>query len=591
MATKQVSVRMAAVGGKQVKAELVEIGAAGERSFNQLDRSARVGGGGLQNLGFQVQDFAVQVGAGTSATQALAQQLPQLLSGFGLLGVAIGTATAIAIPLSAAFLGAKEQAESLDTVLRNMDASVKALEETAQAFSAGGLTELAAKYGEVNAAVLLLIQRQRELAVDEALGQAQAAIASMNAEIGSLFRNRVGELADFLGVEESVRQVDSFGNAIRAVNPIITEFQAGLIAVSEAATFEEQAAAVADLLDLMDETSAKGGELYRSFVQAESALRAMNAAGGGVNGWLDAAIGGAGDLAGQLWEAARAAFSVGQNQAAAAAAQPAVGDDRLAQAYATYGATRSAADDPMWAAPAAPVRRGGGGARRSGGGGGRGGMSDDAREAARIFEETRTEAEKYATQLERLNELHAGGFVSADTFGRAIEQLGEKTKSAKTKADDLNASFAELFETIVLRSEDAGDALSKLLNGFASELARGAFSGLNTAIFGKGGIGAVVAGLFGGGRAGGGPVMGGRSYMVGEAGPEMITMGGNGYVTSTSALRSAVAGGGGGVVFNVDARGATEGVAAQIQRAIAEAAPAIVRASVQANRGAAARGM
>ena len=67
--------------------------------MRDIDRASRAGSGGLQNIGFQVQDFAVQVGAGTSASQALAQQLPQLLSGFGLFGIALGTASAVLLPL------------------------------------------------------------------------------------------------------------------------------------------------------------------------------------------------------------------------------------------------------------------------------------------------------------------------------------------------------------------------------------------------------------------------------------------------------------------------------------------------------------
>ena len=52
----------------------------------------------IQNTAFQIQDFAVQVASGTSATRALSQQLPQLLSGFGLFGAVIGTASAVLLP-------------------------------------------------------------------------------------------------------------------------------------------------------------------------------------------------------------------------------------------------------------------------------------------------------------------------------------------------------------------------------------------------------------------------------------------------------------------------------------------------------------
>ncbi len=585
MTTKSVSVRIAMEGGKVVEAQLIGLGQRGSKALGDLDRSARGSTGGLQNLGFQVQDFAVQVGAGTSATQALAQQLPQLLSGFGLLGMAIGTASAVAIPLlSMAFGNLREEVLSVDEAVKGLEASTDALRTANEAFSATGLAGLAEQYGEVSAAVLLLTQRQANLAAAQAQEAAAAAAEAFSAEFNAVLGTRRGAIADFLGLElgfvNTKKQVEE-------VLPRIAEFEQLLVNIANADSFGEQADAIAAMLALLDQTEAKGGEFYETLVNSESSLRAMEAAGGGINSWLDAAITGAADLAGQFWEAARAALSVGQNQAAGAA-QPGVGGDRLSQAYATYGATRLAADDPIWAVPAAPARRGGGGARRSGGGG-RGGVSDDAREAARIFEETRTEAEKYAAELERLNLLHADGFLSANTLGRAIEQLGEKTKETKDEAERLNDAFSDTFEAIITGSSSANEALSSLFGNLASQLANSAFDGLNTALFGEGGLGSVVSGIFGGGRAGGGPVQAGRSYMVGEAGPELVTMGGNGFVTPTAALRSAVQGGG-GVVINIDARGAVDGVATQIRREMQAVLPAFLQASVGANRAAASRG-
>jgi hypothetical protein len=379
------------------------------------------------------------------------------------------------------------------------------------------------------------------------------------------------------------------------VNPVIADFEAGLEAASSAATFAEQADSVAKLLTLMDGTAAKGSDLYNSFVEAESALRAMNAAGDGVNGWLDGAIVEAGNLAGQLWEAARAALSVGQNQSAAAAraaAQIAIddgmvysgrgGDPRQFIAGESGSFNRDLFEVPK------PVGGGGRASRRSGGGGVPR-ISDDEREAARIFDETRTAAEKYGIELKKLNDLKASGALDSDTYARAMEALKETTDDATEKAKALNAEFESTFANIVTGAKSGEEALADLFNSFADQLARSAFQGLNNGLFGQGGIGAVLAPLFGGARAGGGPVLAGRSYMVGESGPEMVTMGGNGYVTSNAALRSAV-GAGGGPVIQIDARYATEGTAAMIAKAIQRAAPAIVKQSVAANRAAGARG-
>lgn len=66
---------------------------------NDSNKSYKGMGGSIRNVSYQVQDFATQVGAGTSASTALGQQLPQLLSGFGLMGVVLGTVTAVIIPL------------------------------------------------------------------------------------------------------------------------------------------------------------------------------------------------------------------------------------------------------------------------------------------------------------------------------------------------------------------------------------------------------------------------------------------------------------------------------------------------------------
>lgn len=60
------------------------------------------------------------------------------------------------------------------------------------------------------------------------------------------------------------------------------------------------------------------------------------------------------------------------------------------------------------------------------------------------------------------------------------------------------------------------------------------------------GIGGFFSSLFGGGKAGGGSVLGGKSYLVGERGPEILHMGGNGFVQPNSAMS-----GGGHTYVNV----------------------------------------
>lgn len=81
-----------------------------ESQYISTTTAAKKTGINFQNVGYQIQDFAVQVGSGTDATRALGQQLPQLLSGFGVVGVAIGTLSAVLVPLIGHFLQASDNA-------------------------------------------------------------------------------------------------------------------------------------------------------------------------------------------------------------------------------------------------------------------------------------------------------------------------------------------------------------------------------------------------------------------------------------------------------------------------------------------------
>ena len=72
---------------------------AGSRRLSAATSRQRRYGLAVQNAGFQVGDFAVQVASGTSAVRAMAQQLPQLLGGFGVWGSVVGAAVAVGAAL------------------------------------------------------------------------------------------------------------------------------------------------------------------------------------------------------------------------------------------------------------------------------------------------------------------------------------------------------------------------------------------------------------------------------------------------------------------------------------------------------------
>jgi len=65
------------------------------------------------------------------------------------------------------------------------------------------------------------------------------------------------------------------------------------------------------------------------------------------------------------------------------------------------------------------------------------------------------------------------------------------------------------------------------------------------------GIGNVIDSVFGGGRAAGGPVLGGTSYLVGEKGPEIFTPSSTGFITPNNKLGS-------NTVINLNVTGAID---------------------------------
>lgn len=74
------------------------------------------------------------------------------------------------------------------------------------------------------------------------------------------------------------------------------------------------------------------------------------------------------------------------------------------------------------------------------------------------------------------------------------------------------------------------------------------------------GISGAISSIFGGGKAAGGPVSGGTTYLVGEKGPELFTPGSSGSIIPNNRL------GGGGSTINITVNGAldAEGTARQI---------------------------
>jgi len=129
--------RRAEAGFDRVEKGMAGVGAAADRASSRTDRlgttlnrntgRSSAFGRGIQNASFQLGDFATQVGAGTSASIALGQQLPQLLGGFGILGAVLGAVVAVAVPLTRAFQGLAGDSENLERALGTLSPAAGAI--------------------------------------------------------------------------------------------------------------------------------------------------------------------------------------------------------------------------------------------------------------------------------------------------------------------------------------------------------------------------------------------------------------------------------------------------------------------------------
>jgi phage-related minor tail protein len=97
-----------------------------------------------------------------------------------------------------------------------------------------------------------------------------------------------------------------------------------------------------------------------------------------------------------------------------------------------------------------------------------------------------------------------------------------------------------LFDALISGTQDWNAVLTDTLRSFSQLLLNAGFSAIGQSA----GKDSLLGKLFGGFRANGGPVSPGKSYMVGERGPEMFVPSGKGSIVANRDL-------GGGTVINI----------------------------------------
>lgn len=513
----------------------------------------------IQNASFQLQDIVVQMAMGVPASRTLGQQLPQLLGGFGPLGAVIGVATGALLAFGPSLLGATEDAKTLQETLDDLSDTIGSMRDLSKEMAS--LEGLAERYGVIDAELVRLLGHMREQQQLAAQNQAADAVKLIADEYKAassavnIFKitgtGAAKELADELGLTKLE----------------FLALQAGIREAEAATTLEDQASAVAKIAEYLSRATGANEDLVEQAVQ--TALRLREAAKAGqdldnvdLEGSLAGAANQAGRIADELGRAATNALSAAAGAAAArqdAEIRRQFAGDPIGQAGALAAAQFNRSSGALRGSQDAILRGQGsalqaqivadaeatarlnaetaklnetmkGGAKT---------ISDVEKEAARLYESTRTEAERFAAEQEKIETLYRTGAISGEVYTRAIEDLNAKfdpftklvASVSSTVENELNSAFA----SVLKGTADLGDALLSFASNVLAKVAQDLFAqqfaapiaeGISAIFSAKGNVfdqSGVTA--FAKGGVVGGPTIfpfANGVGLMGEAGPEAI---------------------------------------------------------------------
>jgi hypothetical protein len=199
--------------------------------------------------------------------------------------------------------------------------------------------------------------------------------------------------------------------------------------------------------------------------------------------------------------------------------------------------------------------------------------------------------EKQRETMQFLAKAFEDGKISAEQFNDAAIgnlKLTESLKESKSAAEELGLTFKSSFEDAITTGKSLSDVLKSLGQDLLKLAIRKNITEPLFNSFSGSGFFDTLGGLFGGGKAAGGPVDAGRLYRVNEDKPEMLDVNGSQYLMMGSKggmVRPNPQGNSGNpLVINVGAGASRSEVIAAVQQGVA-ASVGIVSAS-QRRRGA-----
>lgn len=471
----------------------------------------RFGAVGMQQVGYQVQDFAVQVQGGTSAMVALGQQGSQLLGIFGPAGAIAGAILAVGTGLVGAFMASKKAGDESITTAKMYKDAMKESTEAVRSLKDENYM-LANSYKSVSVAKLTqaLNQIKQEKAEKEDFNKKKIADNRRQGQGAGLFKADLGDTKmSFFG--------DTYDEAIAKLESQIKKTQ-DLFDKNQELTLKKKTAE--DLVKQNEEQDKFLVKLDRQLlntINLESRKGAELLAAKQINEMRDFEV--------SLLEMG---LKVGEQKYIQAVLTKELEQESIARAFYKLQ------------------------------------IEKEAEEAKKIQQKKQLERfkalQKEAKKLNKItSESEQIGKAIANSFDSAMTSMVDGTKSVKDAFKSMTvAIIKDLYKIFIVKK----------------------ITGMITSAF-DGGDAALSGPQHGGGRANGGPVQGGRSYTVGERGPETFTPAMSGTITPNSGG----SGGGTTIVQNINvSTGVQQTVRAEIRQMMPQIADSAKGAVLDAKR-------
>lgn len=551
----------------------------------------------LRNVGYQVQDFSVQMAAGTSATQALAQQLPQLLSGFGTMGVVLGAIAAVGIPVAvAAFTALNGDVKNLEDQITETTNAAEAfvaannkagqsLEGIAESYRKDAAPALQELYDQLKAIATIELDTQVKKFTQSIINEYAPMWKMALPEIFNIFRDSpVEKLAKDLGLstveaQKLFQQLREFKEGKKTFEEL-TAFVTSLSLATKNATEEGQKLTnnilqtfvkVADAKSRKTDTEKKEEEDAKRLAEREAERRKAYLEG------LDQQIRKLkeGENAALLFEAAKQGGAEGVAKAKQIIAFKERDDalkqsiERRKQFEERERQEEEAATKEFYKTQEEAVKNYIKTIERQEQ------IEKDASDAGerrfaqikRQIESTRTPLEVYIDQIKEYNEWLEQSEINQEQWTRltdkAYEDFNNKLKKTDDILEDIRDGFKSLGASIVdafMSGKSAGEMFRNVLIDIFKRMATKQFNQLFDMLAPQGkGLFGFAGGFLGGGAslsdlsaagggsnfaalaasgfmADGGPVQGNEAYVVGERGPELFVPNASGTIVPNHML-------------------------------------------------------